>query len=65
MSADEAEKTLKQELEETRDDLRRTADEMSIFGFMATIEVCIANERGRWAEGRIEPGNPLPRAVIG
>jgi ElaB/YqjD/DUF883 family membrane-anchored ribosome-binding protein len=30
MSADEAEKTLKQDLEETRDDLRRTADEIKV-----------------------------------
>jgi len=30
MSADEAEKTLKQDLEDTRDDLRRTADEIKV-----------------------------------
>lgn len=30
MSADEAEKTLKQDLEDTRDDLRRTADEIKL-----------------------------------
>ena len=30
MSADEAEKTIKQELEETRDDLRRAADEIKV-----------------------------------
>lgn len=30
MSADEANKTLKQDLEETRDDLRRAADEIKV-----------------------------------
>lgn len=30
MSAEEAEKTLKQDLEDTRDDLRRTADEIKL-----------------------------------
>lgn len=30
MSADEAQKTLKQELEDTRDDLKRTADEIKV-----------------------------------
>lgn len=30
MSADEAEKTLKQELEEARNDLKRTADEIKV-----------------------------------
>ena len=30
MSADEAQKTLKQDLEDTRDDLRRTADEIKL-----------------------------------
>jgi hypothetical protein len=30
MSADEAHKTVKEELEETRDDLRRTADEIKV-----------------------------------
>jgi predicted metal-dependent phosphoesterase TrpH len=30
MSADEADKTLKQELEDTRNDLRRTADEIKV-----------------------------------
>jgi len=30
MSADEAEKTVKQDLEDTRDDLRRTADEIKV-----------------------------------
>lgn len=30
MSADEANKTLKQDLQETRDDLRRTADEIKV-----------------------------------
>jgi ElaB/YqjD/DUF883 family membrane-anchored ribosome-binding protein len=30
MSADEAEKNIKQELEETRNDLRRTADEIRV-----------------------------------
>ena len=30
MSADEAEKTLKQDLEEARDDLKRTADEIKV-----------------------------------
>lgn len=30
MSADEADKTMKQELEDTRNDLRRTADEIKV-----------------------------------
>ena len=30
MSADEADKTLKQDLQETRDDLKRTADEIKL-----------------------------------
>jgi ElaB/YqjD/DUF883 family membrane-anchored ribosome-binding protein len=30
MSADEADKTLKQELQDTRDDLKRTADEIKL-----------------------------------
>lgn len=39
MSADEAEKTLKQDLEDTRDDLRRTADEIRVKMHLAGMDV--------------------------
>ena len=39
MSAEEAEKTLKQELEETKDDLLRTADEIRVKLHLAGMDV--------------------------
>ncbi len=38
MSADEANKTLKQDLQETRDDLRRTADEIKVKLHLASMD---------------------------
>ena len=39
MSADEAQKTLKQDLEDTRNDLRRTADEIKLKLHLASMDV--------------------------
>lgn|GEM_PF-1468033 len=39
MSAEETEKTLKQDLEDTREDLRRTADEIRVKLHLATMDV--------------------------
>jgi len=38
MSADEANKTLKQDLQETRDDLRRAADEIKVKLHLASMD---------------------------
>ena len=38
MSADEADKTLKQDLEDTREDLKRTADEIRVKLHLAGID---------------------------
>ena len=38
MSAEEANKTLKQDLQETRDDLRRTADEIKVKLHLASMD---------------------------